>query len=135
MPDAAKVIRLLAALTVSAMFGLGAVRLSAEPPAAHTKMDPLARQRSSSAAGHSRVIIRIAPRAQEAAAKAIVEQLGGTSGRSLPIINGFVASLPDAALAALAASPLIDHVSVDRDVVGTLDRTSAAMTSLTRPRP
>ena len=121
----ARVIRLSAALTVLLAFATTGLPAGATKPAL-SKFDQALQQRAASASGHTRIIIRLAPAASRAAATRLLEQLGGTAGRALPIINGQAASLPNAALAALAASPLVEHVSLDRVVAGSVERTGAA---------
>jgi serine protease AprX len=51
--------------------------------------------------------------------------LGGMPGRSLPIINGMTVILPDAAINALASHPRVKYVSLDRVVLGSMERTGA----------
>ena len=120
------VVRLLAALVV--VLGLGA---SSAPPSAAPKpsdrLDPLLRQRSLLATGRSRIIVRTVANAPPGITRTLLQQLGGTPGRALPIINGQAGSVPNAALAALAASRFVEHVALDRPVVGTMERTSAAV--------
>ena len=62
---------------------------------ARAKIGPLAQTRIA-AAGRSQVIIRIADSASPAAVGSLVQQLGGTLRRTLPIINAHVAELPNA---------------------------------------
>src|SRR6185295_1648867 len=52
---------------------------------------------------------------------------GGTVGRNLPIISGRAASVPNASLPALAANALVEHLSLDRLVLGSMGRTSATI--------
>jgi serine protease AprX len=125
MFHAAKVIRLVAALSVITAFGAtGSAARPASPPA-HPKLDPVLQQRASLGTGKSRVIVRLTPRASRVILKTVLQQLGGTSGRALSIINGQVISLPNAALKALAASPLVERISVDRAIGGSMERTNA----------
>jgi serine protease AprX len=127
MPHAAKVVRLLAALMVLTAFGATGPRLLAAPPAAHLKLDPVLQQRASTGAGQSRVIIRLAKAVSRGATKTLVHQLGGTTGRELPIINAQAASVPNRALIALASSPLVARISADRAVAGAMERTAAVI--------
>ena len=126
MPDP-KVTRLLAALTVAAIFGSAVPGPMAAQGSSHRKLDRVLQERATSAAGQSRVIIRLKKGVSRTAAKDALKLLGVTSGRILPIINGQAASLPNAALAAVANSPLVEHVSFDRVILGTMERTSAAI--------
>ncbi len=62
-----------------------------------------------------RVVVRALPGGQ-AAAQVLVERLGGTVTRPLPIIDGFAATVPDGALATLRSTQPI--LSVTSDVSG-----------------
>ena len=57
----------------------------------------------------------------------IIQQAGATLGRRCPNIGSHVAVVPNALLRRLAASPFVDYLSLDRDVVGTDGRTSATI--------
>ena len=124
MPVGVKVIRWFAALTVTAALGSAGAGVVAAPATDTTKLDPALQHRAATGGGKSRVIIRLANRAPRGAVKALIEQLGGTPGRALAIINSQVAFLPDRALAALAASPFVERISTDRVTVSTMERTS-----------
>jgi serine protease AprX len=127
MPEGVKVIRLFAALTMVAAFGATGTGVLAAPATARGKFDRVLQQRSAAGAGISRVIVRLTSRAPRGAAKALLQQLGGTPGRALPLINSQVGFLPNQALAALAASPLVEHISTDRLAIGTMERTAAVI--------
>ena len=78
-------------------------------------------------AGQSYVIVR----AQNAGAVGIVSwlitALGGTLGRTLPILTARAARLPNAAVLTLAASPLVKRIALDRLTLGFNERTSATV--------
>jgi serine protease AprX len=97
------------------------------PPAWRSKLDPLLQPRASLLVGRSRIIVRAAGVGALAAIGTLVQQLGGTLGRPLPIIDGLAIDLPHLALPVLAASPLVQRLSLDRLVVGALERTSATI--------
>jgi len=97
----------------------------------YANLDPLAQARLGNPAGSSRVIVRAQPSASIAAVSLLIQQVGGTLGRQLPIIESVAATLPNTGLAALANSPLIRRVAVDRLVIGTLNRTGATIGSTT----
>ena len=88
------------------------------------KMGPLASGRAALPTGQSRVILRAADRN---AARAAVLEAGGWLGRTLPKMNGQVAIVPNAALAALAENPAIERISLDRVAVGANERTGATV--------
>jgi serine protease AprX len=75
----------------------------------------------------ARVIIRVAEGRSLSDLRPIIERLGGTAGLSLDIINAQVAELPRDAVATLARDPLVARVSIDRTVVGAMERTSATI--------
>ena len=53
----------------------------------------------------------------------LLQSVGGTLGRSLPIINARVAAVPNVALPTLAASALVQRLTLDRRTLGLLERT------------
>ena len=91
------------------------------------RLDPVLQQRASHLAGRSRIIARAVNAASTASLALLVRQLGGTLGRPLPIIDAQAAELPDATLLTLAASPLVGRLSLDRLIVGALERTRATV--------
>jgi serine protease AprX len=103
----------------SAQFGL---------PNAIDKLDPLLQQRASQS-GRSRVIISASGAGSLALLSTLVQLAGGVVGRSLPIINGLAADVPNAVLSLLAGSPLVVHVAMDRVAAGALERTGATVGS------
>ena len=76
---------------------------------------------------HTRVIIRLAPGHSSTELLPLLERMGGTPGPTLDIINAQVVELPATAIAALVNHPLIDRISIDRAVAGTMERTSATI--------
>jgi subtilisin family serine protease len=91
------------------------------------KLDLRLRQRALLSTGQSRVIVRAAAGMSLAGIAPIIQQAGATLGRRLPNIGSHVAVVPNGFLRRLAASPFVDRVSLDRDVVGTMERTSATV--------
>ena len=89
------------------------------------KLDPLLQRRVSLLTGHSRVIVRATSAASLASIVPVVQQAGGTVGRSLGIIDGVAADVPNVALALLAANPLVARLSLDRVIAGAMERTGA----------
>lgn len=75
----------------------------------------------------ARVIVQMAPGHAPSELNPVVAALGGTIGRTLDIINASVVDLPARAIPALAEHPLVKHVSLDRPVAGTMERTSATI--------
>jgi len=91
------------------------------------KMGALARRRHRLLAGRSRFIVSFAHGTSSQSAAPLVSLLGGTVKRSLPLLNAKVIDLPNAALEALVADPSVARVSVDRRVVGSMERTGATI--------
>jgi serine protease AprX len=102
---------------LAAPSGLGAVT------GQNSKLDPLLQQRATLLTGTSRIIVTSAAGATTSAVASVILLAGGTPGRTLPIIDAQVAEVPNAALPLLAASSLISHLSLDRLVVGAMERT------------
>jgi len=75
----------------------------------------------------ARVIVQMAPGHASSELNPVVAALGGTIGRTLDIINASVVTLPARAVPALTEHPLVAHVSIDRAVAGTMERTSATI--------
>src|SRR3954451_16529242 len=78
------------------------------------KVDPIVRARASLISGRSTVIVRADSAAALAGIRTVIQQVGGTLGRALPIINGQAADLPNSALSGLAGNSLVLRVSLDR---------------------
>ena len=119
--------RVLSLLVLS--FAIAAPGLAQSPvanlPDRFDKLDSILKARATLSTGQSRVIIRAA--AGRGPTSALVAQSGGSIGRSLGIIGGSVAVVPNAALRGLARNPLIDHISVDRLVAGSMERTGPSV--------
>ena len=92
-----------------------------------SKLGPLARTRIARGTERSRVIVRHAPNASPEELSALFNQFGGTDRTPLDIIDSHVIEVPTVSLEGLANSPLIDRVSFDRAVSGTMERTSATI--------
>jgi serine protease AprX len=78
-------------------------------------------------AARTRVIVRIAAGHSSTELLPLVERMGGTAGPVLDIINAQIVELPSASIATLARHPLIDGLSLDRTVAGSMERTSATI--------
>jgi serine protease AprX len=105
---------------------LVASAVSLQPQSPPT-VDPLVQQRLSLLEGESRIIVTAPDATMLDALIVLIEQLGGTSIRRLPIITGCAVTVPNAALATLAAIPQVLHISLDRDIAGKMERTGAAV--------
>jgi serine protease AprX len=91
------------------------------------KLDPLLHQRATQLTGSSRVIVRGTDSTPLATLASLIRLVGGTLGRELSIINGYAAVVPNVALPTLSVSSLVLHISLDRLVVGAMERTGATV--------
>jgi hypothetical protein len=95
----------------------------------------LLQERAVLPSGQSHIVVRAIDAASLEPLAALLQQIGAQAGRRLSIVHGQAASIPDIALSTLASSPLVDRVSLDRLVVGALERTGATIASLGRLNP
>ncbi len=91
------------------------------------KLDPVGSARATLSSGRSRVIISAPDAASLSILTPVVQWSGGQLKRSLPLVNGVAVDLPNTLLSALAASPLVSHIAIDRLVVGSMERTGATV--------
>jgi serine protease AprX len=112
-------------IALAAMTRFEATQLAAFADA--SKLDAILRSRASQLTGHSRVIIRPAPGVSLQRIASLVELGGGRFGRRLHGIGSQVAVVPNAVLRLLATSPFVARVSLDREVVGVMERTGATV--------
>jgi serine protease AprX len=73
--------------------------------------------------GRSQVIVR----PLNPSVDLLIQSVGGTLGRPLPIVNARVASVPSGALATLAGNALIQKLALDRRTIGLNERTGATV--------
>jgi len=98
------------------------------PPVLQTgKLDPLLLARASLLLAQSSIVITTTDATAVASVASLVTQLGGTVGRTLGIINGLAATLPNASLAALSVNPAVVHMALDRPIAGALERAGATI--------
>jgi serine protease AprX len=96
-------------------------------PGVLKKLDPETRKRALQATGQSRVIISAPDATSLSFLAPLVQWSGGQIRRGLPLVNGFAVDLPNSALSDLAGQPLVSHISIDRLVVGAMERTSSTV--------
>ena len=127
MRTALKPTRFLAALIgLAVLTPLGPTRLAASPDVLR-KLDRVLQARTRQPSGYSRVIVRTRPTTSVNGIGPLIRDAGGVSGRQLSTIESQVAVVPNAALRVLAASPLVERVSLDRTVVGAMERTGVTV--------
>jgi serine protease AprX len=104
-----------------------AAQLLPPPPSAIAKLDPLLQRELSDPLGQSYVIVRAFDAPTAAIAATLIQQVGGTLGRPLPILSGHAARLPNATILTLAANAAIQRIALDRLTFGFTERTSATI--------
>ena len=119
----------VAVLSVSASAQLPPPPPPPPPPAWLVKLGPVLKQRAFLWSGTSLIVVRAVNASSVNAVSTLIQLTGGTLGRPLAIINGRAASVPNWSLPILAASSLVQHLSLDRLVVGTMERTPATIGS------
>ena len=93
------------------------------------KLDPALLAVVSNVESASPVIVRVVPGTTTISIAALVQLLGGTPGRQLPILNAFAAIMPNASIPLLAADAGVQRIALDRPTFGSLDRTNATIGS------
>jgi serine protease AprX len=116
----------VAALGTSATAQLGgpAPQPPPGPPSWLPKLDPVLQQRAFLSSGDSLVVVRAVNVAALGSVDSLIQASGGTLGRRLSIIDGRAARVPNASLPSLANSALVRHLSLDRFVLGAMERTA-----------
>ena len=107
----------IALLTATAVPAVAAGRAAA-------KLDAALRERALSARGTSRVIIETA---DGSSADRLIRSFHGKPGRQLSLLRGQVAEIPNTALDALAGRDAVRAIRLDRQVIGTMERTNAVI--------
>jgi len=120
--DAVRFVRLFAVVLLLALGSPATVHLRAS--VATEKLDSLLQQRARMNSGRSQVIIRANDFQSLAGLRPLVASTGGTLRRQLPSIGGQVAVVPNRVLTILAAHPGVLSISLDRTVVGAMERTA-----------
>jgi serine protease AprX len=120
----ARSLRILSAVLVVLALGPSPSTRVDAAASALSKLDPLLQQQGG-LLGRSRVILRVTNAGAVGSVLSLVQLLGGRLLRRLPIIDGLVLDLPNVALPIVAGSPLVVRMSLDRLVVGSMERTGA----------
>ncbi len=77
--------------------------------------------------GQSYVIVRAQNAGAVGLVSGLIDTLGGTLGRTLPILTARAARLPNSVVLLLAANPLVQRIALDRLMLGSTERTSATV--------
>jgi len=87
------------------------------------KLDPLLLARAFLSSGQSLIVATAVDAASADALVTLIQQTGGVVTRRLSIIAGVAATVPNASLAALSASAVVQHLALDRMTAGAMERT------------
>src|ERR1041385_2263067 len=117
----------IALLTALLVFEVCASSPSAQSETWFFKLSPVLQARLPVLLGRSRVIVTATSAATVAPLARLLQLLGGRVLQTLPIVNGIEADVPNIILGSLAASALVQHVSIDRVAVGSMERTGATI--------
>jgi len=128
MSKPATVVRLLAVLLLICGAAPTASTSLAGSQDSLDKLDPLLQQRTART-GTSRVIVRGIESAPAGTLADLIQQTGGVVGRKVNVIRGRVAEVPNASLTALANSPYVAGLSLDRLITAANERTGATIGS------
>ena len=124
MGAASKLLRFIAAIAcVAVVAPEGASHVAAAQDVTQ-KLDRVLKVRSAKNRGGSRVIINTGSATSGKAIGHLIRSVGGKVGKRLAGGSSLAAIVPNDALPEIAASPLVERVSLDRVVVATMDRTA-----------
>ena len=124
-------VRFFALILFLAATGPSTLHVAATDPPGLEKLDKPLRDKAAKATGRSRVIVRGVNGVSSDELDSVIRGAGGATSRSLRLIGGRVADLPDGALAALASSSRVAQVSDDRPIFGAMERTAATVGATT----
>ena len=88
-------------------------------------LDAILRDRALSGTGQSHVIVRAQDAASVSALVPLIQEVGGTPGRELTLLDAVAAQVPNASLITLGSNPVVRRVALDRITLGLMARTSA----------
>jgi serine protease AprX len=97
------------------------------PAGSLSKLDSLLQARLSDLTGRSHIIVRAVNASSLPLLAPVIELAGGTALQPLSIVDAYAAEVPNTALPILAASALVQRLSLDRLAVAALERTNATV--------
>jgi serine protease AprX len=103
----------------------------APSPSWALKVDPLVLERASLFTGRSKVVVTAINASSLPVLRTLLQLVGGTLGRSLPIIVGQAVEVPNLTLPIVAGSSLVKHVSLDRSTFASMEPTGATVGATT----
>jgi serine protease AprX len=118
----ARLIRVVVAVVVA--LAIGPTR-PAPLGATGSKLDQLLQARPPF--GRSHVILRVTTPQALSGVIWLAQLLGGIVLRQLPVINAVALDVPNAVLPTLAASPVVERISLDRKIAAANERTAATV--------
>jgi serine protease AprX len=121
------VARFFALVLFLAATGPSTLPMAATDQTGLQKLDKPLRDKAAKALGRSRVIVRGVNGVSSDELDSVIQAAGGATRRSLRLIGGRAAEMPDAALEALASSSRVAQVSEDRLIFGAMERTAATV--------
>jgi serine protease AprX len=113
--------------TVALLVVTHALPVFAQSDVALQKLDWMAKGRMANRSGLSRVVIQMVDRSSLGTAAPLVSQNRGSIRRTLPSVNAHVVTLPNDAIEAMARSPLVARISVDRAIAAANERTATTI--------
>jgi serine protease AprX len=116
----------LAVLVAASILGVSLTTGVTAAPGWIDKLDPLLQQQAARP-GRSRVVVRVPSAAALLSVLPEAQLAGARVLRTLPIVSGAAVDIPNNLLPLLAGNPLVERVSMDRLIVGSNERTSAAV--------
>ncbi|HTM26972.1 MAG TPA: S8 family peptidase [Vicinamibacterales bacterium] len=116
----------LAVLVAARILGVSLTTGVTAAPGWIDKLDRLLQQQAARP-GRSRVVVRVPSAAALLSVLPAAQLAGARVLRTLPIVSGAAVDIPNNLLPLLAGNPLVERVSMDRLIVGSNERTSAAV--------
>jgi serine protease AprX len=115
--------------SLAALLVVGAIQpsISAQTLASSSKIARRLQNAAASGVGWSRVIVRGVDGASLTDLAAAIDAAGATRGRKLAIINAHLAFIPNGQVKKLADSTAVAEISLDRRVLGAMERTAATV--------
>ena len=110
-------------LTIFVLMGSTTAVSAKIDPAGWAKLDTHLQTLVKQQAAETVVNVIVQTHGEETAVESLIQQLGGTVTKALPIIDGFAAQMPQQAVTRLAAAPAIKHIHFDAPVVSTSHNT------------
>src|ERR1043166_4592265 len=122
-------VRLLAILLLVGTLGPASSAQVVGLPDDLSKLDVVLHGRAARPTGKSRVILRAKEGHSLTWVNALIAHLGGSVDRPLPIVHGEIVTVPNTALRVISLFASVSKVSLDRPIVGAMERTGLTIGS------